>query len=62
MHRQLSIPVAHRADGNVVTHSTPDVAVELPIDERIEVAPVAEMVQVHHAGGNPMSTQMLPAE
>ena len=62
MDRQLGILAAHRAGGNVISYSTPQVAVELTVDERVDVAAVAEMFQVHHAGGNPTSTQMLPAE
>lgn len=59
---QFGVPAAHRADRNVIARTTPQVAVELTVDERVEVAAVAEMIEVHHAAGNPTSTQMLPAE
>lgn len=62
MDRQFGVPAAHRADGNVTAHTTPQLAVELTVDERVDVAAVAEMIEVHHTGGNPTSTQMLPAE
>lgn len=62
MDRQFGVPAAHRADGNVTAHTTPRIAVELTVDERVDVAAVAEMIEVYHAGGNPTSTRMLPAE
>ncbi len=62
MDRQFGVPAAHRADGNVTAHTTPQIAVEFTVDERVDVAAIAEMVEVHHADGNPTSTQMLPAE
>lgn len=62
MDRQFGVPAAHRADGNVTAHTSPQIAVELTVDERVEVATVAEMIEVHHAGGNPTSTRILPAE
>ena len=62
MDRQFGVPAAHRADGNVIAHTSPQFAVELTVDERVDVAAVAEMNEVHHAGGNPTSTWMLPAE
>lgn len=62
MDRQVGIPVAHRAPRNVLTHMTPQVSVELTVDERIEVPAKAEMIEAHHDVGNPTSLQMLPAE
>ena len=62
MDRQFGIPVAHRADCNVIAHTTPQVSAEFTVDERIEVAAIAEMIEAHHAGGNPTSLRMLPAE
>ncbi len=62
MDRQFGSPAAHRANGNVLAHTTPQAAVEFTVDERVDVAAIAEMVEVHHSVGNPTSTQMLPAE
>ncbi len=62
MDRQFGIPVAHWAGGNVLAHATPKVSVEFTVDERIEVAAIAEMIEGHHAGGNPTSPRMLPRE
>ena len=62
MDRQSGIPIAHRADRNVVAHTTPQTSVEFTVDERIDIAAIAEMIEVHHAGGNPTSLRMLPAE
>ena len=62
MDRQSGIPTAHRADRNVVAQTTPQVPVEFTVNERIDVAAIAEMIEVHHAGGNPTSLRMLPAE
>ncbi|MEO8264570.1 MAG: hypothetical protein ABI706_03570 [Ilumatobacteraceae bacterium] len=62
MDRQFGIPAAHRADRHVPAHTPPQVSVELTVDERIDVAAIAEMIEVHHAGGNPTSLRMLPAE
>ena len=62
MDRQFGVPAAHRADGNVTAHTTPQLAVELTINESVDVAAVAEMIEVQHAGGNPTSLRMLPAE
>jgi len=46
----------------MTTHSSPQVAFEFAIDERIDVAAIAEMIERRHAGGNPMPSRMLPAE
>mgnify|MGYP001275823054 FL=1 len=62
MDGQFGIPAAHRTDGNVLAHTSPQVSVEFTVDERIDVAAMAEMIEVHHAGGNPTSPRMLPAE
>jgi hypothetical protein len=62
MDRQFCISAAHRAHGNVTTHTTPQATVELAVNERIEVAAVAEMIEVHHTCGNPTMPQMLPTE
>jgi hypothetical protein len=62
MNRQFGAMETHRADGNVIAYPTSKPAVEFPIDKRVEVATEAEMVEAHHAGGNPTSTWMLPAE
>ena len=62
MDRQFGIPVAHRADRHVLADTTPQVSVEFTVDERVDVAAIAEMIEVHHAGGNPTSLRMLPAE
>ena len=62
MDRQFGIPVAHRADRHVLADTTPQVSVEFTVDERVDVAAIAEMIEVHHAGGNPTSPRMLPAE
>ena len=62
MDRQFGVPAAHRASSNVTAYATPQIAVELTVDERVDVAAVAKMTEVHHAGGNPTSTQMLPTE
>lgn len=62
MDRQFGVPTAHRADRNVFAHTTPQVSIELTVDECIEVAAIAEMIEVHHEGGNPRSLRMLPAE
>ena len=62
MDRQFGIPAAHWADRNVLAHTTPQDSVEFTVDERVDVTPIAEMIEVHHAGGNPTSLRMLPAE
>lgn len=62
MDRQFGIPAAHRANGNMLAHTTPQVAVELTVDERVDVAAIAEMIEVHHAGGNPTALRILPVE
>ena len=62
MDRQFGTPVTHRAVGNVIANPALQSAVELAVDERVEVAAEAEVIEVHHAGRNPTSTQMLPAE
>jgi len=62
MDRQFRISVAHRADRNVLTHTSPQVCGEFTVDERVDMAAIAEMIEVHHAGGNPTSLRMLPAE
>jgi len=62
MDRQFRISVAHRTDCNVDAHASPQVSVEFTVDERIEVAAIAEMIEAHHAGGNPTWPRMLPAE
>jgi len=62
MDRQFRISVAHRADRNVLTHTSPQVCGEFTVDERVDIAAIAEMIEVHHAGGNPTSLRMLPAE
>jgi hypothetical protein len=62
MDRQFGPVATHRALGNVIEHPTSKVAIEFSIDKRVEVATVAEMVEAHHAGGNPILTRMLPTE
>jgi len=62
MDRQSGIPAAHRADRNVLADTTPQVSVEFAVDERVDVAAIAEMIEVQHAGGNPTLLRMLPAE
>jgi hypothetical protein len=62
MDRQFGPLSTHRARGNVIAHPTSEAAVEFSIDKRVKVATVAEMVEAHHAGGNPTSTRMLPTE
>ncbi len=53
MHGHHRIPPAHAALDDVIAHSLAQLAVEFAIDEGVEVAPVAQVVEVHHVGGNP---------
>jgi DNA-binding phage protein len=62
MHRQLGTSRAHRTVGDVVCDPTSQPPVELAVDERVEVAAEAEMVDAHHGGGNPSCERLLPAE
>jgi len=62
MDGQLGIMAAHRTPGDMFVHPHAQVAVEFAVDERIDVTPVAEMVESHHDGGNPTPARLLPAE
>lgn len=62
MHGQLGIPATHRTFGDMVGDTAPEPAVELAIDEGVDVTAVAEVVDAQHAGGNPLPDRLLPAE
>ncbi|MBI4884639.1 MAG: hypothetical protein HY826_11375 [Actinobacteria bacterium] len=62
MDRQYRVSTTHWACGNVVALAGAHVAVELAVDEGVEVATVAKMIEALHEGGNPSPTKKLPAE
>jgi hypothetical protein len=62
MNGRYGITATHRAGGDMVGHSAPKPAVELTVDECVEVPAVAEMVHAHHGGENPLDERLLPAE
>jgi len=60
--RQLGVAAAQRTHGDMTAHPYSQIAVELAVHERIEIATVAEMSERHHGGGNPTPTEILPGE
>ena len=62
MDRQNGFPAAHSADRDVVAHTFAQIVVEFTVDICVDVAAIAEVVEVHHARRNPTSTRMLPME
>lgn len=62
MNRQIGCPAAHRTHRYVAVHALAKVVVELTVDIGVDVAAIAEVVEVHHACGNPTLTRMLPME
>lgn len=62
MHGQLGVNATHRTLGDVIGDVSMQFAIELAVDERVEVAAVAKMVEAHHGGGNPIDERLLPGE
>ncbi len=62
MHGHLGVTSAHGALGHVVADPSTQLTDQLAVDERVDVAPVAEVIEAEHAGGNPATTVLLPGE
>ncbi len=62
MHGHVGISRTHRACGDMAGHAPAQVPVEFAVDERVEIAAIAEMVEAHHGGGNPVPGRLLPGE